>query len=549
MREATLPVTSGALGRLCVAAAISAAAAACGSSTDTFVGPSPSRCVVQAQTDTSSFTATGGAGTVRISANRECAWSAQADATWVALQAQPSGQGDGTVQFTVAANGDPSSRSGGISINDQRLQITQQGSPCQYHLSSTRETVDPEGGKRTVHVESGSTQCQWSADADVPWISIESGKSGSGSGDVVFEVDAVVGPPRTGTLTIAGAKVAVEQGTGCTYATAVTTLAVGSAGGTGEVPVSAPAGCTWTAESQTPWITLVSGASGAGPGKVVVRAAPTDGPSRTGTLVAAGRTITVTQSSGCAVSVEPLSQSVPAGASTGSISVRSNPSCAWSASSNTSWLSISSGGSGAGDAQVQFAAAANTGPARSGTLTIGGFTVTISQANGCSYGVSPQDILVSAAGQTGPVDVATGAGCPWRAASDSSWITVTPASATGPGQVTFGVGTNAGPPRSATLTIAGRMVAFSQASACTWALSSPPYDMDPAGGRGFVEVTVGGPCAWIASSTAIWITLEAAVSGTGSGFVHFIVAPNPGPARSGIIRIGHLEYVVRQGGR
>jgi hypothetical protein len=40
--------------------------------------------------------------------------------------------------------------------------------------------------------------------------------------------------------------------------------------------------------------------------------------------------------------------------------------------SNVNWLTVTAGASGAGSGLVQFAAAPNTGPARTGTLTIGG---------------------------------------------------------------------------------------------------------------------------------------------------------------------------------
>ena len=149
-------------------------ALACGSSTDTFVAPSPTRCSVQAQTETTAFSATGGTGSVRISTNRECTWSVKSDASWVALQAQASGQGEGTIQFTVAANGDPATRNAGVNVNDQVIQLTQQGSPCRYQLSSSQETVEAgrpanntrAGEQRPVHVD---RECGHGVDPDRQW--------------------------------------------------------------------------------------------------------------------------------------------------------------------------------------------------------------------------------------------------------------------------------------------------------------------------------------------------------------------------------------------
>jgi hypothetical protein len=58
---------------------------------------------------------------------------------------------------------------------------------------------------------------------------------------------------------------------------------------------------------------------------------------------------------------------------------------------------------------------------------------------------------------SGFVNVTAGAGCPWTAASNAAWITVTGgASGTGDGAVQFAVEANAtGAPRNGTMTIAG----------------------------------------------------------------------------------------------
>jgi len=55
------------------------ATAACGRSTSTnLVGPSRSKCAVSATNNTPAVPAAGGAGTITVTAQRECAWSAQA---------------------------------------------------------------------------------------------------------------------------------------------------------------------------------------------------------------------------------------------------------------------------------------------------------------------------------------------------------------------------------------------------------------------------------------------------------------------------------------
>ncbi|HEX6214961.1 MAG TPA: hypothetical protein VFZ38_09095, partial [Vicinamibacterales bacterium] len=56
---------------------------------------------------------------------RVCAWSAVSEATWLSISGPNSGQGDGSIEYRVAANGDPVSRRGGIVLNNQRVDINQ----------------------------------------------------------------------------------------------------------------------------------------------------------------------------------------------------------------------------------------------------------------------------------------------------------------------------------------------------------------------------------------------------------------------------------------
>jgi Putative binding domain, N-terminal/Viral BACON domain len=605
----------------------------CGS-TETMTAPAQIRCSVQAQAENLSFTFDGGTGTLRVTTNRECTWSAQSEAPWVTLTPPMKGQGDGTVQFTVAANGLPLSRATAITVEDQRLQISQTGRPCGFRLSSTLETVEAAGGDRTVQVSTTSAQCHWTASSDVPWISITSGREGDDTGAVTFHVDPLAGPQRTGTLTLAGQVVQVQQGAGCSYSVGTNALDFGAAGGASEVAVSTPAGCSWTAESGVPWITLTSGAMGSGPGVVALRVAATDGPARTGTVTVAGRIVTVTQSPGCSFTVDPLTYAAPAAASTSATTVRAAPGCAWTAAASSDWIVITAGqngngtgevrfsvggntgparvggiriagqtmtvnqasgcavnvnptsvsvgaaaststiqvtsaagcswsaasgatwiaigessGSGNGNGQVLFSVAANSGPARQGTLSIGGHTVTVMQANGCTYTATPPSQDVAATGGTGAASISTGSGCPWNASSSADWITVGATSGTGPAQVPLIVAPNNGPPRTGTISVASTVLTVNQGSPCEWVFMPPDTRFGPDGGNGNVLVIVTGACTWTAASDVDWITLTSGASGIGNGLVQFVAAPNPGPARTGTVTIAGRRYEVNEAGR
>jgi hypothetical protein len=62
------------------------------------------------------------------------------------------------------------------------------------------------------------------------------------------------------------------------------------------------------------------------------------------------------------------------------VAVTTQATCAWTAVSNATWITVTSGAAGTGNGTVGFSAAANTGAARTGTLTIAGQTFTVTQS-------------------------------------------------------------------------------------------------------------------------------------------------------------------------
>jgi hypothetical protein len=88
----------------------------------------------------------------------------------------------------------------------------------------------------------------------------------------------------------------------------------------------------------------------------------------------------VTGASGCSFSINPTSQTVSAFGGTGSTAITTTAGCVWNASSNDSWITITSATSGTGNGTVNFTVASNdTGASRTGTLTVAGQTFTVTQ--------------------------------------------------------------------------------------------------------------------------------------------------------------------------
>ena len=268
---------------------------------------------------------------------------------------------------------------------------------------------------------------------------------------------------------VLGARPAEAQ---CTYSVSPTNVSVPSTGSNASILVITGSSCAWTATSAVGWITVTSGASMSGLGSSNYTVAPnTTGAVRTGTLTVAGQTVTITQSANsCTYNVSPTSVSAPSTGSNASVSVTTGSSCAWTATSMVAWITITSGASMAGLGSTNYTVAVNaTGSVRTGTLTVAGQTVTITQAAtaGCTYTVTPATISVPSTAGSGSVAVSTGAACGWTAGTTATWITIiSGASMTGPGTVNYTVTRNPiAAARTATLMIAGRTVTITQAAA------------------------------------------------------------------------------------
>lgn len=89
--------------------------------------------------------------------------------------------------------------------------------------------------------------------------------------------------------------------------------------------------------------------------------------------------VTRGSSTPCTYSLSSTSTSFPPAGGTGLVSVTAPMGCGWSAASNAGWITITSGTSGSGNGQVAFTVAANSGSARTGTLTVAQQTLTIRQ--------------------------------------------------------------------------------------------------------------------------------------------------------------------------
>jgi hypothetical protein len=205
-----------------------------------------------------------------------------------------SGSGNGTVNFSVTANTGTSPRNGSLTVAGQTVSVTQ----CGFNVAPTSQTMPAAAGNNSVSVTTAAA-CSWGATSSAAWITITNAGPGAGNGSVSYSVTAnPTTSQRSGTLTVAGRTVAINQTGMCAFALSGTNQNVPAAGGSSSVTVTTNAGCGWTASSNATWITITSGTPGSGtaPLNFSVTANTTSTP-RTGTLTVAGQPLTLTQPS------------------------------------------------------------------------------------------------------------------------------------------------------------------------------------------------------------------------------------------------------------
>ncbi len=273
------------------------------------------------------------------------------------------------------------------------------GSGCAFAVAPTPQSFASNGGNGRVNVATAAG-CAWTARSNNAWITITSGSSGAGAGTVNFAVAVNPGAARAGTLVVGDYAVTINQsgaaragrlvvddhavtinqsgqsGGACAYSLAPSSDSLPAFGGMGNIEVQATGpGCAWTATSQASWITITAGSSGFGNGAIAYAVPPNpDNNPRTGTLVIAGQTFTLTQATAsCLALIAPTSQSFAANGGVGSISLPFGADCAWDAFTNDPWITFSSAINGSGPATITYAVAAHTAQTRrAGTIWING---------------------------------------------------------------------------------------------------------------------------------------------------------------------------------
>ena len=156
------------------------------------------------------FGANGGSGTLNVSASRDCTWSVSAQAAWIAVGAEPNGNGDASLPYTIARNTVPAARSAELVVGSQHIQLSQSAAACTYTLDRSSASISATGGTLTVQLTT-LTGCAWTASSETSWLTVAGSRSGTASSAVQVVVAENSGAARSSDVTIGGSRLTVTQ--------------------------------------------------------------------------------------------------------------------------------------------------------------------------------------------------------------------------------------------------------------------------------------------------------------------------------------------------
>ena len=495
-----------------------------------------------------SFPSSGGSTTLSVVASSpSCAWTATADQTFVTLNPL-SGSGNGTVTVSVLPNLASAALTSTLTIAGQSIPLIEAGTDttCAFAVAPSALNYPAGGGSMTIAIAATAPNCAWNVSLGISWLTPNI-QNGSGNGTVTFIAPIYGGTSdRTGVVVVAGVTVAVTQTSigSCAYMITPNTLTFGNAGGTGTLQLKAPTStCTFTASSNDPWIT-VSPTSGTGTTTLTVTVAPNQSIAFLyGSINVAGQVIPISEGGliGCAFFVTPSSLSFPSTGGIATLDIAATyPQCTWTAVSNVPWLTFSAS-NGVGNGTVQATAAYNTTTGvLTGTATVGGQTINLTEASGsvCAFTVSSDALIFpDGGGSITRTITANAPTCTWTAVSNLPQITISPTSGTGTGSVTVTLGDNTGGALiNATVILAGQTVQVYELGGCALTISQTSFASDVNGGTQSLAISGPSSCSWTSFSNVPWLTVSPS-SGVGPATVAVSFASN----LTGVDRTGSLS--------
>ncbi len=332
--------------------------------------------------------------TATVYTQPNCVWDAVGNFDWITISGANHGVGTGDVIFVVAPNTGVY-RVGSLTVAGINYSFAQDGIPCSYSFNPTPYPVPAAGGLINYNITKNGPDC--GVNQLVSFYDWIHGTS----------IDPNYGPARYGEARFyqqqigERVEVGIYQDAACDYSFDSVNQDFSASGGSGKALINlsrAPNMCQQIIGrmfASAAWITFNNLSNPlASTTNFTVAPNPTASP-RTATVTAqlfattysgleADRIInfTVTQAApeSCQFSLSPSSADFTSAAAAGSLYITTPTGCAWTAVASEGWLAVTNNSNGTGGSGISYIVEANTGAARTATITVGGQTFTVNQA-------------------------------------------------------------------------------------------------------------------------------------------------------------------------
>jgi subtilisin-like proprotein convertase family protein len=141
------------------------------------------------------------------------------------------------------------------------LNLTTSATACNFTINPSTQAFPTVGGNGNFSINMPSA-CSWAVSSRSDFLTLNSSVSGNGNGNIDFSVAQNFGGARSGSIVISNGVTTrtfqVQQPSGCPVSISQSAVSFTSAGGAGNVSVSAGGVCSYLATSNTNWVQITS---------------------------------------------------------------------------------------------------------------------------------------------------------------------------------------------------------------------------------------------------------------------------------------------------
>jgi hypothetical protein len=167
----------------------------------------------------------------------------------------------------------------------------------------------------------------------------------------------------------------------CGVSLDVSTPSIASAGGSGTITIATERECSWTLRAESDWLSFGTRTSGQGATELPFSVQPNRStlPRSVEVAVADQRAKISQEPATCPWRVSPSEVAIDAEGGERTVEVSTEDFCSWVVRSDEPWITLASGASGKGSAEITLRVARNEGRARTSNLELAGQTISVRQ--------------------------------------------------------------------------------------------------------------------------------------------------------------------------